>query len=64
MLKLFSLVFNSMTTKIAGDIVFNNTIIPHSQIFLIRKNVFGLINHKPFVPGHVLICSRKTVAKL
>jgi diadenosine tetraphosphate (Ap4A) HIT family hydrolase len=53
-----------MATKIAGDIVFNNTIIPQSQIFLMRKNVFGLINHKPFVPGHVLICARKPVPKI
>jgi|LakMenE01Jun11ns_1017448.scaffolds.fasta_scaffold8285121_1 diadenosine tetraphosphate (Ap4A) HIT family hydrolase len=53
-----------MASKIAGDIVFNNSIIPQSQIFLLRKNVFGLINHKPFVPGHVLICARKAVAKL
>ena len=53
-----------MATKAAGDIIFNNSIIPASQIFLIRKNVFGLINLKPFVPGHVLICSRRAVPKL
>lgn len=53
-----------MTTKLAGDIIFNHTIIPSTQIFLIRKNVFGLINVKPFVKGHVLICSRRPVPKL
>jgi hypothetical protein len=53
-----------MANKLLGDIIFNNTIIPHSQIFLIRKNVFGLINLKPFVKGHVLICSRRPVPKL
>ena len=53
-----------MATKLLGDIVFNNTIIPQSQIFLIRKNVFGLINLKPFIQGHVLICARRAVPKL
>lgn len=53
-----------MANKLVGDIVFNNSIIPSSQIFLMRKNVFGLINNRPFVKGHVLICSRRTVAKL
>jgi hypothetical protein len=53
-----------MTTKVIGDIIFNSSIIPSTQIFLIRKNVFGLINLKPFVKGHVLICSRRAVPKL
>ena len=53
-----------MATKLVGDIVFNNTVIPHSQIFLIRKNVFGLINNRPFVKGHVLICSRRAVPQI
>jgi diadenosine tetraphosphate (Ap4A) HIT family hydrolase len=54
----------SSSSKLMGDIVFNNSVIPPSQIFLIRKNVFGIVNHKPFVKGHVLVCSRKVVAKL
>ncbi len=48
-----------MSQKISGDIIFGQNIIPSSQIFLLRKNVVGIINHKPFVPGHVLICSRR-----
>ncbi len=48
-----------MAQKITGDIVFEKCIIPSSQIFLLRKNVFGMTNLKPFVPGHVLICSRR-----
>lgn len=53
-----------MSAKLSTDIIFNNTIIPASQIFLTRKNVFGLINLKPFTTGHVLICSRRSVPKL
>lgn len=53
-----------MTTKLTGDIIFNNTIISYSQIFLMRKNVFGLINNRPFVKGHVLVCARRCVSKL
>lgn len=52
-----------MASKISGEIIFGTTIIPTSQIFLLRKNVFGLVNHKPYVPGHVLICSRKITPK-
>jgi len=53
-----------MSTKMTSDIIFNNTIIPYSQIFLMRKNVFGLINNRPFLKGHVLVCSRRGVPKL
>jgi hypothetical protein len=38
-----------MSQKIMSDVVFNKKLIPSSQIFLLRKNVFGLINHKPSV---------------
>ena len=38
--------------------------ISSSQIFLSKPNVVGLINLKPSVPGHVLICSRRPVARL
>jgi diadenosine tetraphosphate (Ap4A) HIT family hydrolase len=48
-----------MTQKIAGDVVFGLSVIPSSQIFLLRKNVFGIVNHRPFVEGHVLVCSRR-----
>ena len=38
--------------------------IQTSQIFLLRKNVVGLVNLKPLSPGHVLVCSRKRVKRL
>ena len=44
--------------------MFGKVVIPSSQIFLFRKNAFAIINHKPFVPGHVLVCSKKIVPKL
>ena len=50
--------------KIAGEIIFGQSIIPPSQIFLLRKNVFAMVNHKPFAPGHVLVCSRAPAPKL
>lgn len=53
-----------MTNKLSSDIIFNNTVIPYSQIFLMRKNVFGLINNRPFVKGHVLVCSKRCIPKL
>jgi diadenosine tetraphosphate (Ap4A) HIT family hydrolase len=53
-----------MSQKISGDIVFGLTNVPATQIFLIRKNVFAIINHKPTVRGHVLVCSRREVPKL
>jgi bis(5'-adenosyl)-triphosphatase len=53
-----------MAQRITGEIVFGIAVIPASQIFLLRKNVVGMINHRPFVPGHVLVCSRREVAKI
>ena len=53
-----------MNHKIGGEVIFGHVIIPTSQIFLLRKNVYAIINHQPFVPGHVLVCSRKVVPKL
>jgi len=53
-----------MAQKITGEIIFGVSIIPATQIFLLRKNVFGMINHRPFAPGHVLVCSRREVGKL
>jgi bis(5'-adenosyl)-triphosphatase len=46
------------------EIVFGVYPIPSSQIFLLRKNVFGMVNHKPFIPGHVLLCTRRIVPRL
>lgn len=53
-----------MSTKLATDAIFGTYIIPSSQIFFSRKNIFAMINHKPFLPGHVLVCSRRNVPKL
>lgn len=53
-----------MSQKISGDVVFGISIIPSTQIFLIRKNVFAIINNKPVTKGHVLVCSRKEVSKI
>lgn len=38
-----------MSQKVAGDTIFGESIIPSSQIFLIRKNVFATVNRKPTV---------------
>lgn len=53
-----------MNQKLGGEIVFGPHVIPLSQVFLIRKNVFAMVNHRPFLPGHVLVCSRREVPKL
>ena len=53
-----------MSQKISGDIVFGVTNVPATQVFLIRKNVFAIINHKPIARGHVLVCARREVSKL
>lgn len=33
-------------------------------MFLLRKNVFAMVNHRPFLPGHVVVCSRRPVPKI
>lgn len=53
-----------MTQKIGGDAVFGDSVIPATQIFLIRKNVFALVHPRPVREGHVLVCSRRETAKL
>lgn len=53
-----------MSKKLATDAIFGKCIIPSSQIFFCRKNIFAIVNHKPFLPGHVLVCSRRNVPKL
>lgn len=53
-----------MAQKVVGDIIFGQSIIPATQVFLLRKNVFGMINHKPYEQGHVLVCSRREVQKI
>lgn len=43
---------------------FSNISIPLSQVFLNRSKVYSMVNLKPFVPGHVLICTKRVVSKL
>jgi bis(5'-adenosyl)-triphosphatase len=38
--------------------------IPLSQVFLFRSRVFAMVNLRPFVPGHVLLCTRRVTPKL
>lgn len=56
--------FSKMNQKITGEVMFGPWTIPPSQIFILRKNVFAIINNKPFVQGHVLVCSRRVVPKI
>ncbi|KAJ2548589.1 Dinucleoside triphosphate hydrolase [Coemansia sp. RSA 1878] len=37
--------------------------IPLSQVFLLSKHTYGLVNLKPIRPGHVLVVSRRKVAR-
>jgi diadenosine tetraphosphate (Ap4A) HIT family hydrolase len=53
-----------MNQKLMSEVMFGTHAIPNSQIFILRKNVFAVINNKPFVPGHVLVCSRRIVQKV
>ena len=53
-----SLLANVFTWK------FGTIDIPAYEIFLLRKNVVGLVNIKPITPGHVLVCPRRNVARL
>lgn len=53
-----------MSQKLGGEVIFGQWVIPPSQIFLSRKNVFAIINNRPFLPSHVLVCSRKIVPRL
>lgn len=39
---------------------FGGTTIPGFQVFLLRRNVIGIVNVKPAVEGHVLVCSRRS----
>jgi len=50
--------------KLTNEIMFGPHPIPPSQIFVLRRNVFAIVNHKPFVNGHVLVCSRRIVPKI
>ncbi|KRW99635.1 HIT-like domain [Pseudocohnilembus persalinus] len=45
-------------------LLFDKILIPVSNIFLLRKNVYAMVNLKPIVEGHVLVCSRRVVPRL
>ena len=51
-----------MTTNI--QLWFGKISIPLSQVFLIKKSVYAMVNLRPFVPGHVLVCPIKNVQRL
>ncbi len=53
-----SLLANVFTWK------FGNFDVPATEIFLLRKNVVGLVNLKPITAGHVLVCPRRPAARL
>lgn len=50
--------------KLTSEIMFGPHLIAPSQVFILRKNVFAIVNHKPYMPGHVLVCSRRVVPKI
>ena len=49
---------------LAREIVFGTHVIPLSQVFFLKKNSYAMVNHKPFVAGHVLVCSKRKVNKI
>ena len=54
----------NISLTVANTIYFGTIPIPASTIFLMRSHIFGLVNLKPFRPGHVMVCSRRIVASL
>ena len=44
-----------MSKEIKGNMKFGNHIINNNQIFYLRKFVFGFVNIRPLLPGHVLL---------
>ena len=40
---------------------FGKESIQINKLFILRKNVYGLVNHKPIRPGHVLVVVRRQV---
>jgi bis(5'-adenosyl)-triphosphatase len=50
--------------KLTNEVMFGTHLISSNQIFVLRKNVFAMVNYKPFAAGHVLVCSRRIVPKI
>ena len=59
-----SIIQQPTSQKLTNEVMFGTHSILPSQVFVLRKNVFAIINHKPFVKGHVLVCSRRIVPKI
>jgi bis(5'-adenosyl)-triphosphatase len=54
----------NLKTLSSQTVNFAQHVIPLDQVFLLRKNVYGLINFKPITPGHVLIVPRRVVSRV
>lgn len=44
--------------------LFGGISVPGNQVFLLRRNVVGIVNLKPLAKGHVLVCSRREARRL
>lgn len=55
---------SSITTNIEGDPIKFGPFEVTKQVFLKTQHVFGLVNLKPIVPGHVLVCPLKPHRRL
>jgi len=53
-----------MSTESNGGVKFGPIAIPASQVFHETSTTFALVNLKPVVPGHVLVCPRRVTPKL
>ncbi|KAJ2160018.1 hypothetical protein GGF46_002580 [Coemansia sp. RSA 552] len=47
----------------AATLRFGPLAIPLAQVFLLSKHSYGLVNLKPIRPGHVLVTTRRPVAR-
>jgi bis(5'-adenosyl)-triphosphatase len=50
--------------KMSGQAIKFGTFIVTSQVFYQSSKSFGLVNLKPLVPGHVLVCPRRVVPRI
>lgn len=55
---------STVSTKIGGDAIKFGPFEVTKQVFLKTPHVFGLVNLKPIVPGHVLVCPLKPHRRL
>lgn len=51
------------TIKSNTPITFGKFIVTR-QVFFLTKLSFGLVNLRPIVPGHVLVCPRRSVSRI